>query len=148
MMEVILREDIGDLGKAGQIVKVKDGYGRNYLLPRGLAYPATAGNKRRVEAEAQRRGHMLTRQQEDAETFAARLAGVDLTFQVRAGEGDKLFGSITAADIAAQLAELGHDVDKRIVDLPEPLKMVGVYKIPIKLHPAVRPEIRVWVVKA
>ncbi|MDH4142684.1 MAG: 50S ribosomal protein L9 [Actinomycetota bacterium] len=148
MMEVILRQDIDDLGKAGSIVKVKDGYGRNFLLPRGLAYQATAGNKRRVEAEARQRGEMLSREKDDAEAFAARLAAADLTFQAQAGEGDKLFGSITSADIAAKLAELGHVVDKRIIDLPEPLKMVGVYKVPIRLHAEVRPEVRVWVVKA
>lgn len=148
MMEVILREDVDDLGKAGEIVKVKDGYGRNFLLPRGLAYSATASNKRRVEDEARRRGAMLSREKGDAEAFAARLATADLTFQAQAGEGDKLFGSITSADIAAKLAELGHIVDKRIIDLPEPLKMVGVYKVPIRLHSEVRPEVRVWVVKA
>lgn len=147
MMEVILREDIADLGKAGEIVKVKDGYGRNYLLPRGLAYAATAGNKRRVEVEAKRRGDMLERQKGDAEEFATRLTAADLTFQMQAGEGDKLFGSVTSADIAAKLGELGHMVDKRIIELPEPIKMVGVYKVPVRLHPEVRPEIRVWVVK-
>lgn len=148
MMEVILREDIADLGKAGQIVKVKDGYGRNYLLPRGLAYAATTGNKRRVEAEAARRGQLLSREKDDAQALAAKLTAADLTFQAKAGEGDRLFGSITAGDIAEKLAELGHAVDKRIIELPEPLKMVGVYKVPVRLHPEVRPELRVWVVKA
>jgi large subunit ribosomal protein L9 len=148
MMEVILREDVTDLGKAGQVVKVKDGYGRNFLLPRGLAYAATPGNKRRVEAEALRRGHLLSREKDDAQALAARLAGADLTFEVKAGEGDRLFGSVTAADIAGKLAELGHAVDKRIIELPEPLKMVGVYKVPVRLHAEVRPELRVWVVKA
>jgi large subunit ribosomal protein L9 len=148
MMEVILREDIAELGKAGQIVKVKDGYGRNFLLPRGLAYAATAGNKRRVETEAARRGQLLSREKDDAEALAERLVAADLTFQAKAGEGDRLFGSITAADIAEKLAELGHHVDKRIIELPEPLKMVGVYKVPVRLHAEVRPELRVWVVKA
>jgi len=147
MMEVILREDIADLGKAGEVVKVKDGYGRNYLLPRGLAYAATAGNKRRIEAEAQQRGVVLARQKTDAEAMAARLATADLTFQVKAGEGDRLFGSVTSADIAARLAELGHHVDKRIIDLPEPIKMVGVYQVPVRLHAEVHPTVRVWVVK-
>jgi large subunit ribosomal protein L9 len=147
-MEVILRQDVSDLGKAGQIVKVKAGYGRNYLIPQGLAYEATAGNKARVEAEARRRKEMLVRQEGDAAEVAARLAAIDLTFQVQAGEGDKLFGSVTSADIAARLAEMGHVIDKRIIELPEPIKMVGVYKVPIRLHPAVRPEVRVWVVKA
>ena len=147
MMEVILREDITDLGKAGEIVKVKDGYGRNYLMPRGLAYPATAGNKRKVEAEAKRQGINLARQREDAQAMAARLATADLTFQVKAGEGDKLFGSVTSADIATRLAELGHHIDKRIIDLPEPIKMVGVYQVPVRLHAEVHPTVRVWVVK-
>lgn len=147
MMEVILREDIADLGKAGEVVKVKDGYGRNYLLPRGLAYQATAGNKRRVEAEAQHRGVLLAREKTDAEAMAARLATADLTFQVKAGEGDKLFGSVTSADIAARLHELGHHIDKRIIDLPEPIKMVGVYQVPVRLHAEVHPTVRVWVVK-
>jgi len=146
-MEVILREDISDLGKAGEIVKVKDGYGRNYLMPRGLAYPATAGNKRKVEAEAKRQGIQLARQKDDAQEMAARLATADLTFQVKAGEGDKLFGSVTSADIAARLAELGHAIDKRIIDLPEPIKMVGVYQVPVRLHAEVHPTVRVWVVK-
>jgi large subunit ribosomal protein L9 len=148
MMEVILREDIADLGKVGQIVKVKDGYGRNFLLPRGLAYPATSGNKRRVEAEAARRGHLLSREKDDAAALAAKLTAADLTFEAKAGEGDRLFGSITAHDIAEKLAALGYAVDKRIIELPEPLKMVGVYKVPVRLHPEVRPELRVWVVKA
>jgi large subunit ribosomal protein L9 len=147
-MEVILRQHVTDLGQAGEIVAVKDGYGRNYLIPRGLAYPATPGNKARVAAEAKRRGHLLAGQKSDAEGLAERLAGVDLTFTANVGEGDKLFGSITSADIAAKLAELGHDIDKRIIDLPEPIKMIGVYKVPVRLHAEVRPELRVWVVKA
>jgi large subunit ribosomal protein L9 len=147
-MEVILRQDVSDLGKAGQIVKVKAGYGRNYLIPRGLAYAATAGTKARVEAEARRRKEMLVREGSDAAALAARLTASDLTFQVQAGEGDKLFGSVTSADIAARLAEMGHVIDKRIIELPEPIKMVGVYKVPVRLHPDVRPELRVWVVKA
>lgn len=147
-MEVILRQDVSDLGRAGEIITVRDGYGRNYLIPRGLAYAATTGNKARVVAEAKRRGELLVQQKTDAETAAGQLADVDLTFTVKVGEGDKLFGSITSADIAAKLAELGHMVDKRIIDLPEPIKMVGVYRVPVRLHAEVRPELRVWVVKA
>jgi large subunit ribosomal protein L9 len=147
MMEVILREDVAELGKAGELVKVKDGYGRNFLLPRGLAYPATESNKRRVEAEAQRKGIQLARQKDGAQALAARLATADLTFEVKAGEGDKLFGSVTSADIAARLAELGFAIDKRIIDLPEPIKMVGIYQVPVRLHAEVHPTVRVWVVK-
>jgi large subunit ribosomal protein L9 len=110
---------------------------------------ATAGNKRRVEAEeVARRGHLLSREKDDAAALAAKLTAADLTFEAKAGEGDRLFGSITAHDIAEKLAALGYAVDKRIIELPEPLKMVGVYKVPVRLHPEVRPELRVWVVKA
>jgi large subunit ribosomal protein L9 len=147
-MEVILRQDVPDLGQAGQIVSVRDGYGRNYLVPRGLAYPATAGNKARVASEARRRGEIAAGQKSDADALAQRLVAQELTFSVRAGEGDRLFGSITSADIAARLAELGLPVDKRLIELAEPIKMIGVYKVPVRLHHDVRPELRVWVVKA
>jgi large subunit ribosomal protein L9 len=147
-MDVILRQDVPELGKAGQIVSVRDGYGRNYLVPRGLAYLATAGNKARVAGEAKRRGEIAVGQKTDAEALAQRLVAQDLTFTARAGEGDKLFGSITSSDIAARLAELGHPVDKRLIELAEPIKMIGVYKVPVRLHHDVRPELRVWVVKA
>lgn len=147
-MEVILREHIEKLGNTGDVVKVKAGYGRNYLIPKGLAYPATASNKRRVEAEARARGQRMAAKQGEAEEIAAKLTAQDLTFQANVGEGDKLFGSITSADIAAKLAELGHQVDKRSIELDEPIKMIGVYKVPVRLHPDVRPELRVWVVKA
>jgi large subunit ribosomal protein L9 len=147
-MDVILRTDVDSLGKAGEIVTVKDGYGRNYLLPRGLAYPATAGNKKRVAAEARHRDSRDAERQAGAEALAARIAAVDLTFPMQAGEGDKLFGSVTAADIAAKLAEAGVTIDKRAIELEEPIKVVGVTKVPIRLHSAVRPDLRVWVVKA
>ena len=148
-MEVILREDVQHLGKAGDLVDVKDGYGRNYLLPQGLAYPASEGNKRRVAQEARRRGEMLAERKGTAEELAARLTARDLTFQANVGEADKLFGSITAADIAARIREeLGIEVDKRLVELSEPIKTIGVFQVPVRLHPDVRPELRVWVVKA
>lgn len=146
-MEVILREDIDNLGRAGEIVKVKDGYGRNYLLPRGLAYPASAGNKRRVAAERQHHDQRRVLAQTEAEQFASVLASVSLTFTAKTGDGDKLFGSVTASDIAEQLAELGHRVDKRVIELPEPIKLIGDYRVPIRLHADVRPEIHVSVRK-
>lgn len=148
-MELILREDVKNLGKAGDIVDVKGGYGRNFLVPQGLAYPATEGNKRRVAEEARRRGDMLAAQQGRAEELATKLTATDLTFQANVGEEDKLFGSITAADIAAKVREeLGVDLDKRVIELEEPIKTIGVFKVPVRLHPEVRPELRVWVVKA
>ncbi|NIM48439.1 MAG: 50S ribosomal protein L9 [Gemmatimonadales bacterium] len=146
-MEVILRETIPNLGRVGEIVKVKDGYGRNYLIPQGKAYLATKGNKRQVEAESKHRAVRTAAEQSDAETVAAQLDSLELHFTARAGEGDKLFGSITSADIAGQLGDLGYSVDKRAVELEEPIKMIGVYKVPVRLHPEVRAEVRVWVVK-
>lgn len=144
-MEIILREDVAHLGKAGEVVAVKDGYARNFLLPRGLAYPATAGNKRRIEVEQQRRDARMATQRGDAEQLAQRLAAVSLTFTVKTGEGEKLFGSITAQDIAQQLKEQGFALDKRRVALEEPIKMIGIYKVPVRLDAGVQAEIRVWV---
>jgi large subunit ribosomal protein L9 len=146
-MEIILREDVAHLGKAGEVVAVKDGYARNYLLPRGLAYPATAGNKKRIEVEHQRHVTRLATQRGDAEQLAQRLAAVSLTFTVKTGEGERLFGSITAQDIAQQLKEQGFDLDKRRVALDEPIKMIGIYKVPVRLDAGVQADIRVWVVK-
>jgi large subunit ribosomal protein L9 len=146
-MEVILRQAIPKLGRVGEIVVVKDGYARNYLIPQGLAYLASAGNKRRIENEAKHHAVRLASEEADAETLAARLGSVELHFTAKAGEGDKLFGSITSGDIASQLAEMGYQVDKRSIELEEPIKMIGIYKVPIRLHPEVRAEVRVWVVK-
>lgn len=146
-MEVILRESIEKLGQAGEIVAVKNGYGRNYLIPRGLAYAASAANKKRVAVEARARGQRIVALKEEAEAFAAKLTAEDLNFEVKVGEGDKLFGSITSADIALKLAERGVSVDKRDIELAEPIKMIGVYKVPVRLHPEVRPELRIWVVR-
>ncbi len=146
-MEVILRRSVAKLGRAGEIVDVKPGYARNYLLPHGLAYEASEGNKRRVEAEARRRALTAAAEQSDAEAVATRLAEVELHFTAKAGEGDRLFGSITSADIAEALGAQGYRVDKRVIELDEPLKTIGVYKVPIRLHPEVRADVRVWVVK-
>jgi large subunit ribosomal protein L9 len=146
-MEVILRDTIANLGRVGEVVRVKDGYARNYLLPQGLAYPATDAYKRRIAGEAKRRIAELAELRSGAEAVVAELEAVELHFTVKAGEGDRLFGSITSADIANQLQEKGFQIDKRTIEIPEPIKMIGVYQVPIRLHPEVRAEIRVWVVK-
>ncbi len=146
-MEVILRETVTRLGRAGEVVEVKDGYARNYLVPHGLAYPATPANKRRVDAEASRRVLHSAAEQSDAEVLAAKLESIELTFTAKVGEADKLFGSVTSADIADKLGELGYPLDKRAVELEEPIKMIGIYKIPVRLHPEVHAKVRVWVVK-
>jgi large subunit ribosomal protein L9 len=146
-MEVILRETIANVGHAGDLVKVKNGYARNYLLPKGLAYLATPGNKRRVEGEAVRRAQQSAAEKGDAQVLAEKLGAVSVEFTVKAGEGDKLFGSITSADIAEKLAGSGYKIDKRIIELEEPIKMIGIYKVSVRLHAEVKAEVRVWVVK-
>jgi large subunit ribosomal protein L9 len=146
-MEIILREDVQHLGKAGEIVKVKPGYARNFLLPQGLAYAATEGNKQRVAAESVRLTAKRAAEKASAETEATRLAGVVLTFPVKVGEEDKLYGSVTAGDVQRALEEQGLHVDKRKVDLPEPIRSLGEFQVGIKLHHDVRPEVVVRVVK-
>jgi large subunit ribosomal protein L9 len=146
-MEIILREDVEHLGKAGEVVKVKDGYARNYLLPQGLAYSATEANKKRIIFETDRIARQRAVEKSAAEAEAARLVDVRLTFTARVGEEEKLYGSVTASDIQRQLEEQGFHVDKRKVDLPEPIRELGEFRVGIKIHPEVRPEILVTVVK-
>jgi large subunit ribosomal protein L9 len=146
-MDVILREDVEKLGHAGEVVTVKDGYARNFLLPRGLAYLATDGNRRRLDAEQRQRDRRAAAEVSGARDEAARLGAVSLSFTMKAGEGDKLFGSVTAGDIAEHLKAEGMLVDRRAIELDEPLKALGAYKVPIRLHADVKAEIRVWVVK-
>ena len=146
-MEIILRADVQHLGKIGEVVKVKDGYARNYLLPKGLAYVATEANKKRIAYEGERLAKQHAAEKTAAEGEAARLAEVQLSFSVKVGEEEKLYGSITASDIQRKLEELGIRVDKRKIDLAEPIRELGEFKVGIKIHPDVRPEVRVTVVK-
>ena len=146
-MEVILRQAVENLGHPGEIVKVSPGYARNYLLPRGLAYEATPGNRKRIEQERQRLEAAETTRREAAEGHAAKLEQVSLTFSARVGEEGKLFGSVTSSDIVAQLEAQGIHIEKRQVELHEPIKALGVYRVPIRLHADVKPEIKVWVIK-
>ena len=147
-MEVILRQSVDSLGQPGDIVKVSAGYARNFLLPRGLAYEATPGNRKRIALEKARLESAENARRESAQALAARLEQVSLTFSARVGEEDKLFGSVTSADITAQLHAQGFpEVEKRMIDLHEPIKALGVFKVPVRLHADVKPELRVWVVK-
>jgi large subunit ribosomal protein L9 len=145
-MEVILREDIKTLGKAGELVKVKPGYARNYLLPRGLAYEATEGNRQRIAAESRARATRDAQDKGEAEALAARLSGVALRLTRKAGEGDRLFGSITSQDLAEALAAQGHQVDKRRIELEHPIKTIGQHAVPVRLHHDVMAELHVTVV--
>lgn len=147
-MEVILRQTVENIGNPGDIVKVSNGYARNYLLPHGLAYQATPGNRKRIAAEKARLEAAENERRQSARTLADRLEQVSLTFSARVGEEEKLFGSVTAADIVQQLHAQGFpEIEKRQVDLHEPIKALGVYKVPIRLHADVKPEIKVWVIK-
>ena len=148
--KVILRQDLEKLGSAGEIVSVKPGFARNYLLPRGFAYEATSANVRQLEEDRRRAEQRAKRDFLEARRRAAQLDGVSLTFHAKAGEESKLFGSIASADIADRLGEQSLDftIDRRQVDLPDPIKALGVYSVPIRLHAEVRPEIKVWVIKA
>jgi large subunit ribosomal protein L9 len=146
MIEVILREDINTLGKAGELVRVKPGYARNYLLPQGLAYEATEGNKKRIAAETRARTTRHQAERADAERAAATLSAVQLRLAGKAGEEGKLFGSVTAQDIADELGRQGHQVDRRRIELEHPIKTLGEHTVAVRLHPDVHAEVRVSVV--
>jgi large subunit ribosomal protein L9 len=146
-MEVILRQSVVKLGNTGDVVSVSSGFGRNYLLPRGVAYLATEGNKRKIEQERQRLESAEEARRGAAREIAEKLEQVSLTFSARVGEEGKLFGSVTSGDIAAQLDAQGLHVEKRQIELHEPIKALGVYRVTIRLHADVHPEIKVWVIK-
>jgi large subunit ribosomal protein L9 len=146
-MEVILRDHVEKLGKRGEIVKVSDGYARNYLLPRKLALPATEGNRKHVERE---RKIMETREAEEksqADAIASRLATIDITIARRVGDTEQLYGSVTATDIAEFLKTKGFEIDRRKLILPEPIKTIGEHDVPLKLHREVTAPLKVKVVK-
>ncbi|HEY6947579.1 MAG TPA: 50S ribosomal protein L9 [Gemmatimonadales bacterium] len=146
MMEVILREDVKSLGKAGELVRVRPGYARNFLLPKGLAYEASEGNKKRIAAETRARTTRLEAEKGEAQAFAARLAAVTVTLTGKAGEEGRLFGSVTAQDIADGLAQQGIQVDRRRIELEHPIKLLGFHTVTVRLHPEVHAEVRVQVV--
>ena len=146
-MEIILRQAVENLGNTGDVVNVKPGYARNYLLPHGLAYEATPGNLKRIQQERDRLDAAENERRGTAQGLAEQLEQVSLTFSARVGEEGKLFGSVTATDIAQQLEAQGYHVEKRQIDLHEPIKALGVYRVPIRLHADVKPEVRVWVIK-
>lgn len=146
-MEIILREHVDNLGRRGEIVKVADGYARNYLLPRKLALPATDGNKKRVERERKIVEVREAEEKSQAEAIAGRLATVDITIARRVGDTEQLYGSVTSADIAEHLKEKGFEIDRRKLILPEPIKMLGDHDVPLKLHREVTVPLKVHVVK-
>jgi large subunit ribosomal protein L9 len=146
-MDVILREHIENLGQRGEIVKVSDGYARNFLLPRKLALPVTEGNKKHVQRERKIADAREAEEKKGAEALAARIQGVEVVLTRRVGETEALYGSVTAADIAASLAEQRIEIDRRKIQLHEPIKQIGVFQVPVKLHREVTAEITVKVEK-
>jgi len=146
-MEVILREHVDNLGKRGEIVKVADGFARNYLLPRKLALPATAGNRKHVERERKIMEGREAQEKGAAEAIATRLAAVDIAIARRVGDTEQLYGSVTASDIVDFLKSKGFEVDRRKLILPEPLKALGEFDVPLKLHREVTVPLKVKVVK-
>jgi large subunit ribosomal protein L9 len=146
-VKVVLRDDVDNLGQRGDLLEVSDGYARNYLVPRGLATKATKGAVREAEAVRRTREARVARDREGAEEVASRLAGARVELRARSGEGGKLFGSITNADIAAAVQQVtGLELDRRTIELAEPLKELGPAEIPVRLHPEVTATLQVEVV--
>ena len=146
-MEVILRDHVENLGKRGEIVKVADGYARNYLLPRKLALPATDANRKWVERERKIAEVRDREERGAAEAIATRLNAIELTISRKTGENDQLYGSVTNADIAELLAAKGFEIDRRKILLPDPIKTLGENSVPVKLHREVTANVRVTVAK-
>lgn len=146
-MEVILKEDVNKLGARGDVVKVAEGYGRNYLLPRKLAIEASRGNKAVIEQMKAASLRRSAKEKSQAEELAKQFDGVTLAFQRRSGENDQLFGSVTSGDIADALEKKSFNVDRRKVQLHEPLKSLGEFTIPIKLHKDVTTHVKVVIEK-
>ncbi len=146
-MEVILREDVDKLGDRGQIVKVTDGYARNFLLPKRLAVEATPANKKIVEQERQAHLRREAKEKASAQELANMMTGVSVTIAQKAGEQDQLFGSVTTKDIAEALEKQNYHIERRRIHLDEPIKQLGTYAVPVRLHREVTQTITVQVVK-
>ena len=146
-MEVILIKDVDKLGKAGSVVKVKDGFARNLLFPKKLAMSVTAGNLKKLEAEKQKALQGLEQKKQEALATKERLDKLSLTIPASAQDEASLYGSVTAQDISSALKEEGIELDKNLIILDEPIKALGVYEIAVKLHPEISAKIKTWIVK-
>jgi large subunit ribosomal protein L9 len=147
-MKVILRSDVQDLGQAGELVSVKDGYARNFLVPRKLAVEASKASIRALEHERRQIALREKKRLIEMEKLAGRIRSTSVTIAKEVGEGDRLFGSVTSMDIHRALESEGIQIDRRVIDLEDPIKAIGVYDVPIKLHRQVDARLKVWVVKA
>jgi large subunit ribosomal protein L9 len=146
-MELILRDDVDKLGRRGDVVKVKDGYARNFLLPRGLGMPVTVANKAMIDKEKKAHEARLAKEKAEFEALAARISGLRFVAPRKVGENDVLYGSVTAGDIAEFLKSKGIEIDKRKVHLDEPIKHLGEHEVKVKLHPEVVASVRLLVTK-
>jgi len=146
-MKVILIEDVDELGRAGEILNVKDGYGRNYLIPKKKALPATPDNVRRMDRVRRELEVARNKARADAERLAERIRSLSLTLSRKAGEGEKLFGSVTSMDIQRALKDEGIEVDRKRILLDEPIKSLGLFHVRVRLHPEVTAELKIWVVQ-
>ncbi len=147
-MKIILRQEVENLGDIGEIVTVKAGYARNYLIPRGMAYFASPKAIKMLEHEKKQYAFRMDKLKGEAEVLAAKLADVQVTIPMQVGEEDKLFGSVTNVMIGQELADRGYDVERRSIMIEEPIKSLGIFDVKIKLHPEVIATIKVWVISA
>jgi len=145
-MEIILKEDVHNLGRALEVVKVKNGYANNFLFPRGMAVLATPAAKKLLDLERAKAEEKLRQERAAMQKVADKMKDVSLTIAAKVHEGEKLYGSIQASDIAAKLKELGYDLDKRAVLLPEPIKQLGMFSIKVQLHRDVEAKVKLWII--
>jgi large subunit ribosomal protein L9 len=146
-MKVILRKDVETLGKIGEVITVKDGYARNYLIPRNIAYLATTSNVKALEEEKKQESRRLDKEKRSSEALAAELEKLSVTIKMKVGEDEKLFGSVTSQMIADSLKEKGVTLDKRQIELEEALKALGIYDVTVKLSGGVTGKVKVWIVR-
>ena len=146
-MKVILREDVAELGSAGQTIEVKSGYGRNFLFPRNLAIPATKANLKSIDEIGKQTAIREKKRRRGAEIIKDRIEKVSVSAEVQVGEEDKVFGSVTSADISTLLEKEGILIDKRAIELKEPIKALGVYTIPVRVDKDMTADLKVWVIK-
>lgn len=145
-MDIILKEDVQNLGRALEVVKVKNGYAHNFLFPRGLAVLATDSAKKMLENERLKLEEKSRQEKADQQKIADKMKDVSLTIAAKVHEGEKLYGSISASDIAAKLKEVGYDIDKRNVLLAEPIKQLGMFSIKVQLHREVEAKVKLWII--
>lgn len=146
-MEVILGEDIRRLGKIGDVVQVKDGYARNYLIPQKKAYLATSANLKKIEKEKEKKDALIKQKEQEAKELAEKLKGISITVPVEVNDLEKLYGSVTELDIAKVLEAEGYTIDKDWIKLQKPIEELGIYEVDVTLHPEVTTQVRIWVTK-